>query len=180
MFWSLIFLVLDRKYVAREQGKKRVSLSQMENCDHWKESWGSGDQEHEESEQFFRIKWLSKYLNDTQNLWGSIKDPKYEESDSWMTKEVTTPYGVSLWKSIWELWYEYKPNTKIKVVDGIKTRFWKDDWHAEGNMETLFPNIQNLVLQQQSTIADLCTLQGWNFVCRRHLNDRNSRSNKFF
>ncbi|KAG5612749.1 hypothetical protein H5410_024030 [Solanum commersonii] len=38
-------------------------------------------------------------------------------------------------------------------------------------METLFPNIHNLVLQQQSTIADLWTSQGWNFVFRRHLND---------
>ncbi|WMV25459.1 hypothetical protein MTR67_018844 [Solanum verrucosum] len=38
-------------------------------------------------------------------------------------------------------------------------------------METLFPNIHNLVLQQQSTIAHLCTPQRWNFVFRRHLND---------
>jgi len=36
---------------------------------------------------------------------------------------------------------------------------------------TLFPDIHNLVLQQQSTIADLWTPQGWNFVFRRHLND---------
>ncbi|WMV40244.1 hypothetical protein MTR67_033629 [Solanum verrucosum] len=104
-----------------------------------------------------RMKWLWKYSNDNKNLWGSVIKAKYEESDSWMTKEVITPYGVSLWKSIRELWNEFKPNTKIKVVDGIKTRFWKDDWHAEGNMETLFPDIYNLVLQQQSTIADLCT-----------------------
>lgn len=26
-------------------------------------------------------------------------------------KEVTTPYGVSLWKSIRVLWNEFKPNT---------------------------------------------------------------------
>ncbi|WMV26903.1 hypothetical protein MTR67_020288 [Solanum verrucosum] len=38
-------------------------------------------------------------------------------------------------------------------------------------METLFPDIHNLVLQQQSTIADLWTPQGWKFVFRRYLND---------
>lgn len=132
---------------------------------------GLGIKNMKNQSKALRMKWLWKYSNDNQNLWGSVIKAKYEESDSWMTKEVTTPYGVSLWKSIRELWNKFKPNTKIKVVDGIKTRFWKDDWHAEGNMETLFPDIHNLVLQQQSTIADLWTPQGWNFVFRRHLND---------
>lgn len=70
-----------------------------------------------------RMKWLWKYSNDNQNLLGSVIKAKYEESDSWMTKEVTTPYSVSLWKSIRVLWNEFKPNTKIKVVDGTKTKF---------------------------------------------------------
>ena len=48
-----------------------------------------------------------------------------------MTQEVTTPYGVSLWKSVGDLRNEFKPNIKI---DGIKTRLWKDDQHAEGNL----------------------------------------------
>ncbi|KAG5626418.1 hypothetical protein H5410_011636, partial [Solanum commersonii] len=41
------------------------------------------------------------YSNDNQNLWGSVIKAKYEESDNWMTKEVTTLYGASLWKSIY-------------------------------------------------------------------------------
>ncbi|WMV30815.1 hypothetical protein MTR67_024200 [Solanum verrucosum] len=88
-----------------------------------------------------------------------------------MTKEVTTLYGVSLWKSIRSLWDDFKPNTKIKVVDGAKTRFWKEDWHEAGNLESLFPDIHTLVLQQQSTIAELWTPHGWNIIFRRHLND---------
>ncbi|WMV42188.1 hypothetical protein MTR67_035573 [Solanum verrucosum] len=52
-----------------------------------------------------------------------------------------------------------------------KTRFWKDNWHENGNMEILFPDIYNLVLSQQSTIAELWSPQGWNFIFRRHLND---------
>lgn len=50
-------------------------------------------------------------------MWGSVIKERYEESDNWMTKEVTTPYCVSLWKSIRELWNEFKQKTKIKVVD---------------------------------------------------------------
>lgn len=64
-----------------------------------------------------RMKWLWKYSNDNQNMWGSVIKERYEESDNWMTKEVTTPYCVSLWKSIRELWNEFKQKTKIKVVD---------------------------------------------------------------
>lgn len=88
-----------------------------------------------------------------------------------MTKEVTTPYGVSLWKSIIMLWDEFKVNTKIEVVDGAKTIFWKDDWHEADNMEILFLDIYSLAPHQQSTIAELWTSQCWNFVFRRHLND---------
>ncbi|WMV39939.1 hypothetical protein MTR67_033324 [Solanum verrucosum] len=56
-------------------------------------------------------------------------------------------------------------------MDGNKTRFWKDIWHEKGNMEDLFPDIYNLIMFQQSTIADLWSPQGWNFIFRRNLND---------
>ncbi|KAG5621168.1 hypothetical protein H5410_006386 [Solanum commersonii] len=56
-------------------------------------------------------------------------------------------------------------------MDGNKTRFWKDNWHEKGNMEDLFPDIYNLIMFQQSTIADLWSPQGWNFIFRRNLND---------
>ncbi|KAG5577906.1 hypothetical protein H5410_058040 [Solanum commersonii] len=107
-----------------------------------------------------RMKWLWRYSNDNQNLWDSVIKAKYEESDKWVTKKATTPDGVSLWKSIQSLWDEFKPNTKIKVVDGAKTRFQKEDWHEAGNLETLLPDIYTLVLQLQSTILNYGHLMG--------------------
>lgn len=44
-----------------------------------------------------RIKWLWKYVNNKQLLWAEVIDARYE--DRWMTKEVTAPYGVNLWRS---------------------------------------------------------------------------------
>jgi len=76
-------------------------------------------------------------------LWKRVISAKYEGEDMWMTKEVTTPYGVSLWRSIRDMWDEVKSNARIKVVDGSKTRFWKDEWHEKGNLEVLFPDIYN-------------------------------------
>lgn len=88
-----------------------------------------------------------------------------------MTKEVTTPYGVNLWRSIRALWNELKSYKKIKVNNGEKTSFWKDDWHEAGILETLFPDIHNLVQHQQSTLAELWTPDGWDITFRRQVND---------
>ncbi|WMV36653.1 hypothetical protein MTR67_030038 [Solanum verrucosum] len=116
------------------------------------------------------MKWLWKYANGNQLLWERVIEAKYIPEDKWMTKEVTTPYGVSLWRSIRNLWDEVK-NSKVKVFYGRKTMFWKDNWHEKGNLEELFPDVYNLVTFQQGFIADLWTLQGWNFNFRRSLND---------
>ncbi|WMV18437.1 hypothetical protein MTR67_011822 [Solanum verrucosum] len=59
----------------------------------------------------------------------------------------------------------------MKVGNGNKIKFWKDEWHEKGNLETLFPDIYNLAMFQQRTIAELWTPQGWNFIFRREPND---------
>lgn len=69
------------------------------------------------------MKWLWKYANNSQMLRRKVIGTKYEAADNWTTKEVTTPYVVSLWKSIRNLWNEVKRNSKAKVMDGNKTRF---------------------------------------------------------
>lgn len=109
------------------------------------------------------MKWLWKYANDKQTLWGKVIETKYEEEDGWMTKEVTTPYGVNLWRSIRILWNELKSFSRIKVNNGRKTCSWNDDWHEVGNMETRFPEIHSLVNHRHSTIDELWTQEGWNF-----------------
>ena len=74
-------------------------------------------------------------------------------------------------KFIRSLWDDFKPYTKINVVDGAKTRFWKEEWHEAGNLETLFLDIHTRVFQQQSTIAEQWTPHQLNIIFRRHLND---------
>ncbi|WMV12148.1 hypothetical protein MTR67_005533 [Solanum verrucosum] len=117
------------------------------------------------------MKWLWKYSNENQTLWRRVISAKYENEDSWTTKIVTTPYGTSLWRSIRALWEEVKPKFKMKVGNGNKIKFWKDEWHEKGNLETLFPDIYNLAMFQQRTIAELWTPQGWNIIFRREPND---------
>ncbi|WMV25761.1 hypothetical protein MTR67_019146 [Solanum verrucosum] len=117
------------------------------------------------------MKWLWKFTKENHLLWGRVIKAKYEQEDSWMTKEVNTPYGVSLWRSIRSLRSELKTQSRINVANGNKTRFWKDNWHEVGIMELVFPDIFNLVLHQQYTIAEMWTSDGWSLNFRRHCND---------
>ena len=45
------------------------------------------------------MKWLWKFNHGEQTYWKEVIKAKYDEEDNWMTKEVTTAYGVSLWRS---------------------------------------------------------------------------------
>lgn len=82
-----------------------------------KKSRGLGIKTLKVQSKALRMKWLWKYTREHPLLWGRVIKAKYEQVDSWMTKEVTTPYGVSLWRSIRALWSELKAQSKIRVLD---------------------------------------------------------------
>ena len=82
-------------------------------------------------------------------LWGKVIDAKYEEEGRWITKEVTAPYVVNLWRS------DLNNSTKIKVNNGGKTSFWNDEWHEAGILVRLIPDIHNSVQHQQRSIAEM-------------------------
>ena len=77
----------------------------------------------------------------------------------WMTKEVLTPYGVSLWRSIRVLWPFLKNRIVIKVGNGYKTSFWEDKWLGSNSLKGLFPLMYRVANQQQIHVADLWTQQ---------------------
>lgn len=88
-----------------------------------------------------------------------------------MSKEITAPYGISLWRSIRALWPTLKNKCSIKVADGSKTDFWKDTWLGIMSLQEEFPNIFNLMIYQNKTLAEQWTPQGWDITFRRLPND---------
>ncbi|WMV24198.1 hypothetical protein MTR67_017583 [Solanum verrucosum] len=51
-----------------------------------------------------KIKWLWRYAQEPQTLWGSVIKSKYGEEDCRVSKEVTTPYGVNQHNTVAEMW----------------------------------------------------------------------------
>ena len=47
-----------------------------------------------------KVKWLWRYHQEDQALWYRVINHKYEDLNKRVTKEVNTPYGISLSKSI--------------------------------------------------------------------------------
>ena len=88
-----------------------------------------------------------------------------------MTKEVLTPYGVSLWKSIRILWPLLKINTTIWVGNDSKTSFWEDKWLGNFSVKSIFPEMHDLAVNKQVSVAEVMTQHGWNFQFRRNFND---------
>ncbi|WMV54524.1 hypothetical protein MTR67_047909 [Solanum verrucosum] len=114
------------------------------------------------------MKWSWKYSNENQTLWRNVINAKYEEEDHWTMKEITTPYGASLWRSIRILW---KTNIKVKVVNGAKTDFWKDEWHEAGRLENLFPRYSCISLSSTKDYCRILDIPWMEINFRRHLND---------
>lgn len=95
---------------------------------------------------------------------------KYGREGKGTTKIVEGLYGVSLWKSIMNLWPKLMNNVSFKVGNDMKTSFWEDKWLGRGILKQLFPDLHILSQQQHATIGEVWSNQGWNLIFRRCLN----------
>lgn len=53
----------------------------------------------------------------------------------------------------------------------MKIEFWNELWIGERSLKSLFPDLFLLSQQTRATIAQMWSIQGWNFNFRRALND---------
>ncbi|WMV14734.1 hypothetical protein MTR67_008119 [Solanum verrucosum] len=53
----------------------------------------------------------------------------------------------------------------------MKVSFWEDRWIAQRTLKQFFPDLYTLSLQQNATVAEMWTRQGWNLHLRSNLND---------
>ena len=84
---------------------------------------------------------------------------------------VTTPYEYGIWRSVRNLWPLFRSRIRFQVGNGMKVSFWEDRWIAQRTLKQSFPDLNTLSYQQNATVADMWTGQGWNLQLRRNLND---------
>nr|XP_016470546.1 PREDICTED: uncharacterized protein LOC107792821 [Nicotiana tabacum] len=115
--------------------------------------------------------WLWRFSLEDQALWRKVICEKYGADGRWCTAGASRPYGVSVWKSIRNLWPGFISNVRNKVGNDNKTSFWNDDWIGNGPLKEVFPYLFTIVQQPQTTVAEVWSMQGWNVTFRRFLND---------
>lgn len=100
----------------------------MENPDTQQTTRGVDLKNLRKQNQSLLMKWLWRYSNEDQSLSKKVIKEKYGEEDAWKTKTVNTVYGVSVWKTIRNLWQISSININLKVGNGHKISFWEDNW----------------------------------------------------
>lgn len=64
-----------------------------------------------------------------------------------------------------------KNHTNIKVGNGCKISFWEDRSHS---LKGLFPELAGIAVQQNVSVPDIWTQQGWDNEFRKNFNDWDS------
>jgi len=95
--------------------RKGFHLVKWKNIIRSKEQGGLGIKKLKYQSKALKVKWLWRYHQEDQALWYRVIKSKYEQLNTWVTKEVNTPYGISLWKSIRIFWQFLSNQLTVKV-----------------------------------------------------------------
>ena len=86
-------------------------------------SGGLGVRNLRKFNQALLSKWLWMYGMEMSHLWRRVIEIKYGNIwGGWCTKEVTTTYGVSFWRSIRQGWPAFFKSTIFKVGNGNRIK----------------------------------------------------------
>ncbi|KAG5624648.1 hypothetical protein H5410_009866 [Solanum commersonii] len=69
------------------------------------------------------------------------------------------------------MWPDFNAKVTFRVGTGLKTSFWNEIWLGDVNLRILFPDLYIISLQQNDTIAQMWSPQGWDLMFRMALND---------
>jgi hypothetical protein len=118
-------------------------------------SGGLGIRKLHEFNQALLGKWLWRYTNESEALWYKIIRAKYEDQDGgWCTKEVSSSYGVGLWKHIHQGWNFFAKGIRFEVGIGSKVRFWQDIWCGDQPLKHAFPSLFSIARYKEAWVKD--------------------------
>lgn len=112
------------------------------------------------------MEWLWRYSNENKSLSKRVIKEKYGENHAWKIKTVNTVFGVSVWKTIRNLWQIFSNN-----IGCHKISLWEDNCKGSRPLRLLYPDVFLLNQQQRANITEVWNNQGWDLSFRRLLNN---------
>ena len=101
-------------------------------------------------------KWLWRYGRETTHLWRRVIETKFgNDWGGWCTKEVSNPYGVSLWRTIRQGWPVFSKSIQFEVGVGDRIKFWYHVWCGSCTLQEAFPELYNISCNKESSVADV-------------------------
>lgn len=89
--------------------------------------------------------------------------------------EVWGLHSMSLWKAIMHGFDAFVKETRFKVGEGGKVKFWEDNWCGEGPLRTVFPHLFAIASNKEAWVQDCIDrergLLHWNVTFFQHFND---------
>jgi hypothetical protein len=107
-------------------------------------------------------KWLWRYGNEEDAFWRLLICSKYGNSHGgWITREVSGPHGVSLWKTIRKEWGNFVKYVNFEVGDGTKIKFWLDIWCGSCSLKEGYPDLFRIARDKEALVVDhMCFQNG--------------------
>ncbi|WMV56044.1 hypothetical protein MTR67_049429 [Solanum verrucosum] len=153
----------DFLWLGNKEGKK-IHLVKWQTALLSKKIGGLGIKNLRVQNKSLLSKWLWRFVVEDQALWRIAILNKYGQTED-------STYGVTVWRSIRNLWDSLKENLVVKVGEGNKIFFWKDKWIGQECLNSVFPDLFSFCTNPEAKIAEIWSPQGWNLTFRRNLND---------
>ena len=85
-------------------------------------------------------KWLWRYGFEKNALWRRVIKAKYGNIwGGWCMKNVTSAYGVCLWRFIRNGELNFSKLLRCDMGDGTRVKFWKHVWCRDCSLKEAFP-----------------------------------------
>jgi hypothetical protein len=100
-------------------------------------------------------KWLWRFGTNQDAFWRKIIISKYGSlHGGWTTREVSGPYGVSLWKHIRKEWGNCSRFLHFEVGDGTRVKFWSDKCCGTCSLKDAFPELYRIARNKEAFVGN--------------------------
>ncbi|XP_077249006.1 uncharacterized protein LOC143888448 [Tasmannia lanceolata] len=100
-------------------------------------------------------KWLWRFGEERSALWARVIGSRYEVlSGTWESDDIYERKGLTIWRDILKLRFEFTKGCRFKVYSGNRIKFWRDVWCANEALEILFPKLMRVAADKDAMVGE--------------------------